>query len=452
MRSFKMFLMSAVLGYWTGLSHECIAAPKEILGIAGGSHMVNDDFDFILNMPPGWDNLKNLDLREGNPEPADIWRMTNARVAGSKDASTMKIEFFSSLPVKDLAALRMYVELHYPNYKWSDYVDQTLVGLKSNEMVDPSDSQAKIGHLFYFMDSNMIVATHWRKHPSNGGDRGVSDLILSMDRKTAPPVLRSAFYSTSGPIKPGESICLYLKVDDLKSSFQAASLMSVKLAGFPSGHIWQDVIWDEQTGRFNVCFKLPTSIAKPEDLKISELGIKNERGNALYCDIRPPALALSCGDYLHPRYLIDLVPPVVENSNVDRIPPEMESLDIVQDDNRVIAKINAHDSSGLLGGWLEIMQIPGGIEKVLIAPWQFKSGVAEIDLTRYSTSGTRRISQIAFADKNSIAGTYVDCHFITDSSVACKPGTYAKCTEDNKCTATQIPVVEYFSSKRKPQN
>lgn len=421
-------------------------------GIAGGNHMVSTDFDFKMTIPSGWEqDPSSIFSSRKEASPAEIWRVSNTREAGATNASKMQVEFYSSIEIKDMQALRSYVEANYPDNKWSDHVDSRLAGLRSNEIPDPTDDKAKLGHLFYFMDRNMIVAIHWRRHPAFGGDRGISELLLSMDRRTAPPILRSIEYSTPGPLKPGDPLCIYLNVDDLKSSFDSSSLSRLAISGLAKSFVWHDANWDEQNGRFNVCFRLPSAIRASADLQVIDLQLSNERESTLYCSMSAPSIQLRCNPWLPTMYPIEQTPPVIENSTPDRQGPEIDGMDIEQTENRVTLKFRAHDGSGIAGGWLKLQQIPGDDTDIFIAPWQLQNGQFDIDLTKQSTSGTRRVTKIVLADVNSISAAYVDCNLVKETTTErlCRLGFYARCLDGKICESTNLPVIEYFSSKRR---
>ncbi len=425
-------------------------APKSPrTGIAGGNHMMNSDFDFKLTVPNGWGEEKSPSNREALP--VETWRISNIQEAGPTNTSRMQVEFYSTIEAKDIQALRTYVETKYPEHKWTDYVDSRLAGLRSNETPDPTDTRAKIGHLYYFMDRNMIVGIHWRRHPDANGDHGISELLLSMDRRTAPPILRSINYSHLGPLKPGDPLCIYLNVDDLKSSFQSSSLENLNIAGLPKGFIWHDVNWDETHARFNVCFKVPKAIRYSSDLMVSYLYLSNERDRSLTCRFEAPSTQLRCDTWLPTVYPVEQIPPVVENTNPDRQAPEIDMIEIEQGAEKVTLKIQARDASGIMGGWLKLQQIPGESSDIFIAPWQLQNGQFDIDLTRQSTSGTRRVATIALRDLNGLAAAYVDCNLVQPENAekTCRPGFYARCVDGKVCESTNLPIVEYFSSRRR---
>lgn len=425
-------------------------APKSPrTGIAGGNHMMNSDFDFKLTVPNGWGEEKSPSNREALP--VETWRISNIQEAGPTNTSRMQVEFYSTIEAKDIQALRTYVETKYPEHKWTDYVDSRLAGLRSNETPDPTDTRAKIGHLYYFMDRNMIVGIHWRRHPDANGDHGISELLLSMDRRTAPPILKSITYSHTGPLKPGDSLCIYLNVDDLKSSFESSSLKRLNIAGLPKNFIWQNVTWDEFNARFNVCLDVPTAIRNSADLTITRLELSNERDRDLSCVLEAPSTQLRCDPWRPTVYPVEQVPPVIDNTNPDRQAPVIDAIDIDQGTNKVTLNIHARDASGVASGWLKLQQIPGESSDIFIAPWQMQNGRFDIDLTRQSTSGTRRVSSIALSDTNGIGAIYIDCNLIRleGGDKTCRMGFYARCLDGNICEATNLPIVEYFSSKRR---
>jgi tRNA threonylcarbamoyladenosine modification (KEOPS) complex Pcc1 subunit len=447
------WILAMTLAAYSLCSFASVNAPKSPrTGIAGGNHMMNSDFDFKLTIPNGWGEEKapgNLGEREALP--VETWRISNIQEAGPTNTSRMQVEFYSTIEAKDIQALRAYVEAKYPEHKWTDHVDSRLAGLRSNETPDPTDAKAKIGHLFYFMDRNMIVGIQWRRHPDANGDRGISELLLSMDRRTAPPILKSISYSRTGPLKPGDPLCIYLNVDDLKSSFESSSLKKLIIAGLPKNFIWHDVTWDESNARFNICLKLPTAIRNSSDLTIIRLELSNERERALSCFLEAPSTQLRCDPWLPSVYPVEQASPPVENANPDRQAPVIDAIDIDQATNKVTLNVLARDASGIASGWLKLQQIPGESSDIFIAPWQMQNGQFDIDLTRQSTSGTRRVSSIALMDTNGIGTIYVDCNLIRPEGTqkACRPGFYARCLDGNICEPTGLPIVEYFSSKRR---
>ena len=437
-------------------------------GIGGGNHISAKDFDFSMSWPASWDLLEGSSdelvasaktKTRSSETPANIWRMSNEVVAGPGAASWMQVEFISSLRVDSMATLGSYVQTTYPDQAFAEYQDGQLVGWQSKETPESPGSAATLGHLYFFMDVNMVVGVHWRRDPAQGGAQGVSNMLLSMDRATAGPKIKSIQFIPAD-VKPGDRVCASIVVDDLKSSFTTKGLNRLEFRGVARLNKITDVRWDEANHGFQVCFPLPSNIVSGDDLFVTDLEIENERNHDVYCHFNTPNIKLECRSYgNNDHYFLDQVLPTIHNPTPDLAPPAVD--DISYDEATATLRIQAHDTSGIAYGAARILKIPGGSTDLAITPWTKQDGVYDVNLSKVATNGTRRISEVLFVDKNGLSGGLVDCHSLAamrntpECQANVRPEFYWYCDDsltaqplDKKCHPTTLKVIEFFHTVR----
>lgn len=433
------------------------AFPK---GIAGGNPTVsNSDFDFNMKRMGSWIDESESKYFGGmyagaSDVPVATWFFRNKDPQPTQ--SWMNIDFFAGVPVTSVEELEEYLRVKFPEQLWHRYDDTNMIGFKSNEVRDPSDPEglATTGRLVYFMDRKMIVSVSWRRHQSNGGVTDVSTMIASMDRYTAPPKIVSVNISSPHPVKPDDRLCYQIRVDDLKSSFTHKGLKEFKVTGIPNYWIWTDVQWNEDRGTFDICLNLPENITKGSELLLDSFRIENDRGRAASCKLllitSPPEL--HCAN----KYGVNLTVPDVENSNPDLAPPKISSITLEQTQQKYSLSGHVADDTDITGGWLLVKQIPGDETSIFLAPWQINRGRFDISLDAASGNGTRRISEIIFADKHGNTSRLMPCdQMLADGKMTsknCNSQNYVHCVSVSEnlqsCEDTGIAVIEYFSQYR----
>jgi hypothetical protein len=444
------------LTFFLGMQSTCVLAGPLNEGTAGGNPLANPDFDFSMKNAPYWIHESRLRMTKAASDmPVDVWSLHN--MESGDQQSWMRVEFFAGVPVESLEELGTYLHTKYPELNWDQYADSRMVGFKSNEILDPSDPNhvGTLGRLVYFMDRKMIVSVSWRRHPASGGNTDVTNLISSMDRYTAPPTIKSITMVPGGRVAAGARACYYIKVDDLKSSFNERSLREFKITGLPNYWIWTDLRWLESAGAFEICLNVPRSIRYRNDLIIEQLVIENERDRSIHCTLgfgfaEPQLLCRSSYNQEEQPVSVAMSLPEVDNAEPDLTPPKIESLTLDNEGGRYILRGVIREKSVVSGGWLLLKQIPGDDSEVFIAPWQIDDGKFVVDLSGQSTNGTRRVSEIIFADEHGNTSRLMVCPL---EGMTCSPKNYVQCVRPREkaheeCSDTGIAIIEYFAQYR----
>jgi hypothetical protein len=137
------------------------------------------------------------------------------------------------------------------------------------------------------------------------------------------------------------------------------------------------------------------------------------------------------------------------NSDPDFESPRVEAMSIEKHSGRVFLKGRIKDASRISGGWLLLKELPGDSSELFIAPWQIEDGSFEVDLTRQSSNGTRRVNEIIFSDEHGNASRLVVC---LANKPDCNQSHYEHCVNSKKgnlesCADSGLGVVEYFVEK-----
>jgi hypothetical protein len=432
-------------------------ALARIKGIAGGNPFLeNSDFDFSMQIPINWiDDSIRLAAQVRQDASDDAWFIHNPESPDKQ--SWVRVEFLADAPAESLQELSVYITAKYPNLTWDPYSDKHMNGFRSNDIADPTDPSgiATTGRMVYFMSRRTIVSVSWRRHTQSHGSIDVSRTLDSIDRYAAPPIVKSIEVTPAGTVGPGDRLCYHISVDDLKSSFDSDSLVDFKIAGLSSTWIWDDIVWNDVTGAFDICLKLPRSLIGASSLAIQRMSIENKRGGSVRCDLllTLSTPALQCAQQ---HDVLPVKVPEVVNSSPDLSPPKFKTLTVEEAGDQLILRGQVEDESKIAGGWLLLKQIPGRQEKIFIAPWQFSGGKLELKLSPFFGSGTIRVSEVILSDEHGNTSQLLPCDSVNANrnssakSASCDSMNYAQCTQsdhsqrDASCTGTDLPIVEYF--------
>lgn len=351
-------------------------------GGGGFSHFVKESFDFHVASPPEWScNGCDAGFTSGGKRAAT----TSTWTIRPQDSNTsLKVDFISDYPAETEEELHAELD-KLPGGPWLPFCrgssDDTcadasaFVGFTNAPLRDNANEATE----YYLVEKRMVIRIEWQKD-ANAPARALElDAVkASIDRASAPPRVRSIESEGAATVKPGDTACIRIVVDDLRRKFVASSIKALEFDGLPSHWSIKKISWLSDESTFKVCVGV-TAAFTATGLQITSLGIEDFSGRMLTCKRTSTApYEIGCGTSgasSEPRTSVVSKIAAVDNPAPDLEGPEIRGVTV--DKDALTVSLDASDPAGIYAAELFFCRAScNGQQSVIIYSDQFAHGGA----------------------------------------------------------------------------
>lgn len=392
----RLFVLVLLAGYGTAWG----------TGTSGGdgfSHFVNQPFDFHIATPPDWlcENCGSTVLQPSGSESSLEWV-----IHPPETKTRLSVTFISNFPADSEDELKATIQQRTGISDWynisrgDDVSGSGIVGWSNSPLRDANGAIE-----YYLIDKKLVIRLEWQKDSSSSQRAMQLDAVKnSIDRASAPPRIKSINFEGAAVVKPGDTSCLRIEVDDLRRKFTIRSLKTLEIAAVLKHWSFKDISWIGDEATFKACYKV--SNAFPSDgMRIEMLMIEDDDANDLRCERdSSDATKLRCSVFGKTHVLTPIVP-TVDNPQPDRDGPDIR--DVSFDDATMSLKIDAVDPSGIHAAQVYLKTSYSGDyfnskPSLVFASEEFEHGDA-LSIASLATAGWNTIDAIVVYDRNGFA-------------------------------------------------
>lgn len=366
-------------------------------------HHRNAAFDFHVASPKDWPCTGGCDAATPVPERGqddEAWL-----IEAPERTTWLRITFLSDFPAENEAELLREIERRYPDDRWQRFGRGSFLGFTNS----PQGDRANAATEYYLVAKRQVIRISWQKDgamPQRALE--LNTVKQSIDRVSEPPrinFIRSERSGAGAVYKPGDSACLLIEVDDLRSAWTDQSVRTLALKGVPEHWSFKSIDWVAASNWFKVCYRVNASMVG-DALMPTELLIEDDDGRGLSC--RPPeggsnSDGLECRSHQDtyrapPRQVLKPEVALVENPSPDREGPRVQALRF--DAEKLTLAIDASDKSGV---YLAEVQLNDG--RQVIYTDELKAATP-VSLAPLVYRGWNTLDQIVLYDVNGTPSLY----------------------------------------------
>ena len=418
---------------WYGLVGFMVAALAAVPGYGGTGagneykHIVNQDFDFHVAIPPQWScaGCDDPELEQGSRETEQVWRL-----AAPENTTWLAAGFIAGFPAESMPELLSEIQRRHPDIDWIQIDRGDFIGYTSARQGGGANQALE----YYLVDKHQVIRIEWQKdgaYPQRA--RQLDNIKGSIDRASSPLRVLQIRTERQVPYQVGEQACLFIEVDDLRAEFTDDSLKIVEVDGAPKHWSFKSIKWIGENNWFKVCYRVTTAFGA-EGLTVNQLDIASG-DQSLSCE--KEAGRLECPDDQGGYYAVPThIAPVI-NPAPDREGPVFT--DLTYNASTQTVSVSAHDPSGLAVGRIAF------IDSQPLYPDEL-SGQKPINVRNILRGGWNTIKQVIVYDGNGF-GTILQVPEGADRNK--RRGTvstdyYELIKADGKRSMSTIPIVTFL--------
>ncbi len=411
-------------------------------------HLINQEFDFHVGMPDDWvcNDCMQVEASGAGSESEILWNM------GAPEGSTwLKARFISGFPATTEAELHDEISRRHQGTVWHSIqrADGAFIGYSNSPLGDAANAALE----YYLVKSNMVVSIEWLKNPAFPERALQLDLIkASIDRVSAPIKIKGIKTETGGVVRPGDTVCWQIEVDDLRSGFSGDSIRSFDIKGAVKHFSFKSIQWIADKNWFRICQKV-SSVSGEDGLTVDQVSITDgfrevscripDYKAKITTDKNKTSDLLSCSGFVDsghapPPYFISQRVAKVAVATRNEMGPIVSNISFDAVSKKLL--IDAQDENGLY-----MASIHTAKGSILVYPDQLLNR-SEVDLSQLSFPGWNHVVRIIIYDREGLA-TILDAPQSLDSSL--KTRVFYEVRDWNgQRNLSNIPVVAWLQARR----